>query len=308
MKKYLLMLALMASSYTQFACSQEERDEILECQENVTTKIKACLQKEDYASAVEYLKISAENGVTKDQSILGIIYLNSLNDWENGVYWLTKAAIQENAEAQLFLGFAYSNEAEESKRDSKKALFWFEKAAVQGDASGQYCVGLMYYKGDLGKKDYRLAVLWLEKAANQNDPSSQYLLGMMYLKGEGVKKNYLSAFSYFEKAAVQDHSDSQFDLGLMLYKGEGVEKDYSQAAYWYEKSANLGNAMAQANLGMMYKEGSGVEKNIEKAIYWLSKSSLCPDKKIANVAASQLYNIYEENKHLHNSCRSYVID
>ena len=53
------------------------------------------------------------------------------------------------------------------EQDYEQAIFWYTKAAEQGNADAQYNLGLMYYYGDGAEEDWELGWEWIEKAAIQ---------------------------------------------------------------------------------------------------------------------------------------------
>lgn len=85
-------------------------------------------------------------------------------------------------------------------QDYQQAVYWFTKAAKQGYANAQSMLGLCYYYGEGVSQDYQQAVHWYTLAANQGDATSQKDLGECYLEGKGVKKNCRKALKWFKKA------------------------------------------------------------------------------------------------------------
>lgn len=57
--------------------------------------------------------------------------------------WFIKAANQQHAKAQCFVGYFYENGLG-VKKDVKEAASWYTLAANNGDATAQYCIGLFY--------------------------------------------------------------------------------------------------------------------------------------------------------------------
>lgn len=112
----------------------------------------------------------AEQGDASVQWILGFMYLNGEGmpqDYEQAVYWLTKAAEQGFAMAQFNLGFMYDN-GEGVPQDYKQALDWYTKAAEQGLAEAQTNLGVMYAAGQTDQ-DYARAYSWFNLAASQGN-------------------------------------------------------------------------------------------------------------------------------------------
>ncbi len=53
-------------------------------------------------------------------------------DYQNAILWLTKAAGQNNPEAQDALGYIYAN-GKGVPVDNEKAVYWYKQAAALGD-------------------------------------------------------------------------------------------------------------------------------------------------------------------------------
>ena len=77
---------------------------------------------------------------------------------------------------------------------------WFRKAAEQGDANAQAYLGLAYTEGRGVRQDYTEAVKWFRKAAEQGHANAQAILGFSYLLGKGVQVNKSLAKEWFGKA------------------------------------------------------------------------------------------------------------
>ena len=85
-------------------------------------------------------------------------------------------AEQGDAEAQFALGEYYYRAAEDGVQDYEQAVYWYSKAAEQGHASAQYNLGACYDNGEGVPMDNQKAVYWYRKAAEQVYASDQYNL------------------------------------------------------------------------------------------------------------------------------------
>ncbi|MCL9775876.1 tetratricopeptide repeat protein [Vibrio methylphosphonaticus] len=63
--------------------------------------------------------------------------------------------------------------------NQQKARKWISHAANQGNADAQIQLGLMYAAGTGGEKDDSIAVSWIGKAAKQNHPRALDMLHWM---------------------------------------------------------------------------------------------------------------------------------
>ena len=129
----------------------------------------AALESGDYAQAVQWYRLAADQGNVLAQSNLGLMYQSGLgvpqNDTEASK-WYRLAADQGNAYAQSNLGFMYHN-GQGVPQDYVQASKWYRLAADQGNAYAQGGLGVMYAKGEGVPQDYVLAHMWLNLAAAQ---------------------------------------------------------------------------------------------------------------------------------------------
>ena len=122
---------------------------------------KAAYDAGDYATAIEKLQPSAEQGYTEAQYYLGLSYIKDGNS-AKADDWYRKAAEQGHIEAQHTLATMYEN------NDPMEAAKWYRMAAEQGRHLAQYELGKMYYEGKGVLQDYVKAHMWLNLAATQN--------------------------------------------------------------------------------------------------------------------------------------------
>jgi hypothetical protein len=128
----------------------------------------AAYQKGDYAVALQLARPMAEQGDSRAQSLLGLIYFNG-----HGV-----------------------------RRDEPEAINWYRRAADQGDADAQLTIGLIYYEGRGVPQDYSEAGRWYLLAANRGNAVAQYNLGILYARGNGVPRDNVLAHMWFNLAAT----------------------------------------------------------------------------------------------------------
>ena len=120
-----------------------------------------------------YLK-AANQGYAKAQCQLGWIYtfgtdmgIDISKDYAKAVYWLRLAADQDDLGGQESLGAMYQK-GHGVKQSDEDAIIWYEKAAEQGSKSAQHEVSLAYKDGKGVKKDFNRSVYWQMKC-NLND-------------------------------------------------------------------------------------------------------------------------------------------
>ena len=87
-------------------------------------------------------------------------------DYAEAVRWYRLAAEQGNASAQHNLGLMYAN-GEGVPQDYAEAVRWYRLAAEQGNASAQVNLGAKYATGEGVPRDYVEAHMWLNLAASR---------------------------------------------------------------------------------------------------------------------------------------------
>lgn len=265
---------------------------------------------------IEWFRTYAIQGIPDAQYNVGWCYENGEGVEKNideAVRWYLMAAEKENIDAQVRLGFIYSNKGffTHDKKDYLEAAKWFILAAEQGNIDAQREIGEMYYKGEGVGKDYSKAIIWFRKAADQGDARAMDFIGDMYVSGRGVTQNFFEAEKWWNMAIETDDDVLQDDLGVLslasegrgakqegaeavrlytmaadngsiramfklsdIYNGGwGVDEDMKESARWLQIAAELGNAEAQRRLAICYEEGFGVEQDEEEAIKWYCRSA-----------------------------------
>ena len=173
---------------------------------------------------------------------------NNAKQYAKAVEWYRIAAEQGDAVAQCNLGYMYQF-GQGVTQDYAEAVRWYRKAAEQGYARAQRQLGLMYENGQGVTQDYAEAVRWYRNAADQGDAVAQSFLGDMYERGRGVTQDYVESVRWYRKAAEQGDASAQCYLSDMYENGRGVQQDYAEAVRWFRKAAEQGDASAQYNLG-----------------------------------------------------------
>jgi len=217
---------------------------------------------QDYAEAVRWYRLAADQGNVTAQFNVGVMFYNGTGvaqDYTEAMRWYRLAADQGHALAQYYLGLMFQHSLG-VKKDNVEAVRWYRLAADQGHADAQANLGVVEEKAE-AERLYLLAV-------NQGHADAQYKLGLMLINGEGVAKDNEEAMIWFHLAADQGHVDAQYVLGSMLSNREGVEKDYEEAMIWFRLAADQGNVLAYYELGMMFMNGKGVEKDNAEAMKW----------------------------------------
>ncbi len=122
--------------------------------------------------AIEAFTKRAESGELYSQYRLGKLYFDAPDDNSEAFYtgqarlWLEKAAAQNHALAQYFLGKTYPLSAPEY-------MTWLIKAGENGNYWAQYDLGQAYANGNTAfPKDLQQAASWYEKASKMGGSSA----------------------------------------------------------------------------------------------------------------------------------------
>jgi len=119
---------------------------------------------------------SAEQGYDRAQLFLGNLLTGYYEgrgkiDFEQGRYWLTKAANQGNPEAQYCLGLQFQlesmNNRSTANNSNKQAIFWWTKAAEKGHMDAQEILAMHYGMGRGVPQNDKFAYVWWSLAAAQ---------------------------------------------------------------------------------------------------------------------------------------------
>jgi TPR repeat protein len=120
------------------------------------------------------IRQEALKGNARSQYGLGRIYYKGqgvVKDYAEAVKWYELAAQQGYAPAQSNLGALYAN-GQGVEQDYAEAVKWYRLAAQQGDVSGQSNLGAMYAEGKGVAQDYVKAYGWFNLGAVKGDAHS----------------------------------------------------------------------------------------------------------------------------------------
>ena len=86
-------------------------------------------------------------------------------DYAEAIKWFKLAADQGNPGAQSNLGFLYEN-GFGVRQDYAEAFKWYKLSADQGNAYGQFYLGTLYFYGQGVRQDYVEAKEWFGKSCD----------------------------------------------------------------------------------------------------------------------------------------------
>lgn len=181
-------------------------------------------------------------------------------------------AVNGDAKAQLTAALYYLK----AKSDNERFKYWLEKAAIQNNSEAQYIIAECYRTSDYGfTQNNEKFKYWIEKAAQQNHAEALYLIAQQYIIGDyGFPLNEAKALEYARKAASLNNIPAIYMIAVAYAEGMfGLSQDDWQTMYWLEKAALLGDAYCQAQLGRMYLFGIGGPIDEKTGLQWLQKSA-----------------------------------
>jgi uncharacterized protein len=241
----------------------------------------------DYAKALHWINLAANEGLDKAQNRLGLMYLHGLGVNKSplkALYWFEKAAKKGYPEAQLHLGQLYYY-GDGVKKNASKGLLLIQLAASKGNFLALQTLAQIN------------AIPSLLEKANRGEPRAQMNIAMAYFYGHGMKKNYEKALNWWKKAANNHNQSAMIQLKLIhsydttkslaqkgntkaqlqlanyYLEGKAVPQNTQKAVTILEKLANIGNVKALYGLGMVYYEGNGIAQNLKQSFELIEKAA-----------------------------------
>jgi TPR repeat protein len=252
----------------------------------------------DVEMAVRILTKGAEIGHVKAQVVLGAIYTEMLEDHENALVWIRKAADQGDADAYYLMGLMYL-EGRGVPADTTTAFEWYFVAAIRDQTDAQVDLASVY----IGRMDFGSTLFWLARAASLGDEDGgTSLTGVIdYLNQQGcdearqlgepmlaeqrcfdwVETAYARPFSaamcdavamppdtkgvfVLLKGTMEGYGECGYDLGMMRYV---ARRDF-EAVRFFIRAAFTGHASAQYMVALMYSDGRAGRVDSDRAEFW----------------------------------------
>lgn len=120
-------------------------------------------------------------------------------DYESARMMMEPLAEDGDSKAQMALGLIYHRGLGVEK-DLTEAAKWYRMAAESGSKGAQNNLGVMFRRGKGVEKDLKEAFALIWMAAVQGYPRAEFNIADMYSKGEGVPKNLIFAYVWLEFA------------------------------------------------------------------------------------------------------------
>lgn len=228
----------------------------------------------DFHRAVEYYRVSADQGYTLAQFKLALCFHQGLGVQKDAIQayrYFRKAADQHHTPSQFRTAMCYRHGHGVGK-DFGKAFQYFKLAAQHGNDRAEYELAKCYQTG-VGVTPDQIQALQLYKAsAEHGNVSAMNMLAGIYGDSSNSEHQVL-ALRYHKQLAKKGYSESLFSVGVCHDKGIGVTPNPVIAAAYYQMAADKGCRDAQYNLGHCYQFGKGVTVDHSKAFLYYQKSA-----------------------------------
>lgn len=186
----------------------------------------------------------------------------------DSVKWLTRSADNGYAASQLRLGKILSTGSVEAPNHSK-AVYYITKAAHQNDKDAQFLLALYYINGIGVSLSSENALKWYNKAI-ENGLEAPAVSVSAHAKAKPKKQDASNPehFAWLKMAAQNNDKDAQFEVAMHYVNGQDTTQDDAQAIEWLTKSAAQNNPLAMNYLAWMAMSGIGMPQNTTQAIKW----------------------------------------
>lgn len=211
--------------------------------------------KPDIDNFLKWATRAAEQKDNQALHLLGLYYINNLNDFPTGLRFLRQADRQGYPLSAEYIGVMYV-EGKGVAKSPEKAVEWWRRAYELGGYGDN--LGFAYETGSGVSVDKKEAAIWWRRAAERGNLKGAFATGMNYLYGNGVEKSYEAAARWFRVAAeqsipdkVKGYNDPLFSveactvLGVLYASGRGVQQSDAMAYFWWRKAVERGSKKAQ---------------------------------------------------------------
>ncbi len=154
--------------------------------------------------------------------------------------------------------------------DQTKKILWYRRAAENNHAEAQCYIGQVYLLGnEITKKDIQLGIAWLNKSSRQNFPMANYVLGWHCVSGGILIKNISLGIDLCKRAANSDLIEAIFFLAKLYDDGIEVLRNAKQAEKYYRQAAKLEDLRSALRLAELLSDGT--LDNQREALKWYQK-------------------------------------
>jgi len=216
--------------------------------------------KKDEKLALKYFQLSSDNNMSEGMRLLGTLYLDAKHikkEYENGFFWLDKAAVAGNIEAIVRMKKLYTDSHPHLRKKSllylqEMEFYYDELLAKKDDLDALVRVSFIYYEGNkFAKTNYEKANMYFVRLYDLDHTAGYFGLGLTKLYGRGIKTNYEEAKNLLEIASTRGDIQAMNALGEIHRLGYGVTVNYQRAKDYYFEAAKSDETNALINLGLL---------------------------------------------------------
>ena len=179
--------------------------------------------------AMKYYEMAAKQNNAIGMTNLADLYIQE-NKLKKAKSLLVKAAKKEYGYAQYLLAMNFFDLYSEN---NKGALFWLERAANNDELEALYQLGVYYSEG--AEADLAKSIKYYQRAAELNHADAALALSYLYDEGISVEQDEDKALFFLKKAAELDNQEAIDELAAQALSGEG-NMDAKEAEYWIKKA------------------------------------------------------------------------
>lgn len=179
--------------------------------------------------AMKYYEMAAKQNNALGMTNLADLYIQE-DKLKKAKPLLVKAAKKEYGYAQYLLAMNFFDLYSEN---NKGALFWLERAANNDEPEALYQLGVYYSEG--AEADLAKSIKYYQRAAELNHADAALALSYIYDEGISVEQDEDKALFFLKKAAELDNQEAIDELAAQALSGEG-NMDAKEAEYWIKKA------------------------------------------------------------------------
>ena len=214
------------------------------------------------AKALKYYQYGNQDNNKESLYMTGSIYINTYQDYDQGIAYLKKAAQYHHKQAAYQLAVFYLGDNPHVPQNTEALKYYLGQALSENFEDAFDFLDLLHNDEYLKERKVLSIneLIELSKiAAKTNKPEDLNRLAFDYFKAHQADL----ALKYLKEAANLGHEQS-----LRLLQALSINKDDPENSLI--SAASKGDQSDAMNLASFYFSGIIVEKNIEKAINWLN--------------------------------------
>ena len=187
-------------------------------------------------------------------------YLTAIRSWQ-------PLAEDGMPEAQVNLGHMY-NEGLGVDVDFEQALYWYTRASESDQPEAIFNLGLLYLDGNGVTQHSPTALDYFERAEELDVPAASYMLGTLQLSGEqGVPINLERGRERIRRAALGGVPEAQFTFANVLLSGVGApRKARGILDFFFSEPVSVGDPFLSYVWGRISQENDHVDPNLERLV------------------------------------------